>query len=1008
MGSTASPHARLVFKSAFERFTSTIAANNPTIVSTLNASTLSDVYDAVKTLEEELAQRRSLKNMRRLQPLFDGLRRYSQAVEVLCNGTPYVSWIWAPVTLILRLASDHENAIDKLIATYSTIGEVLPRFNRLGTVLRDSDFQEALAVVYSDILEFHEEAYKFFQKSGWKIFFSTLWARFDRRFKTILESLAKHSEMIDKEANSIDIARAQEWREKASEDMRKQEEARSHTQFNAVLAWLDVKDYEQEEELDWHSSLCHNGSCDWIQNHSTIKPWLCPGDQNLILWIKGKPGAGWFSVRLLTASTASDTECATGKSVLTSVMVRSLENDPVFTVLYYFCSYYSTQNNKSSHILRSLTAQILRRNVDLSSYVYDEYIKNGLSPSLRQLKRLLPVLLSAVNHVRLVIDGIDEFPEKDQKQIISDLIPLACVAATGAECKLLFSSRDIQPISRTLARQRTVSLSDERKAIDGAIKSFIRDNLTDATPHFRGKGLESIIDTVEEELIQKANGMYLWTRLVLRMLENVHTARDLLQAVRSLPTDLKKLYERIVSFISHQYDPCDQEKAIRIFRWLSLAERPLRKHELLDAASLHTANTCLNEETRVWENVIDLCKPLVEEMPNGTIVFIHFTVKEYLLTPSSGLAVNFADAHHDIAFACLAYLVSSFELIDSNVTEQQKAIRVGKSFHGLHLYANEYWFKHLLLYANTQGGLPEGFSQFLVDILVLLSKTNATFSFADGHQVTPNTNYTPSPLPEDVTIPLQPHPEAVDFLQRVHGFREYLKKEQDKSGEELDNLRFHSDPTMLSRINKMYTTIVQTLLKANAYPGFNREDFATFKQNFSSSAFICRYPDCHKRTDGFASRQDRADHEQLRHGEGIKCSDPSCRFSSIGFPNAAALKRHMREYHPMEQTALPHRFKRKRRNTSPEPNEAESRSREGPDHQSRSLTMDDSTSSNRGSSAAMNLGGEMRPEIAAPFDLSFADIDNPDILEQFDFDSFLANDGNTFAPEDALIKWREE
>jgi hypothetical protein len=44
---------------------------------------------------------------------------------------------------------------------------MLPRFDRLGTALQDKpDFQQTLAVVYSDILKFHEHAYKLFRRNG--------------------------------------------------------------------------------------------------------------------------------------------------------------------------------------------------------------------------------------------------------------------------------------------------------------------------------------------------------------------------------------------------------------------------------------------------------------------------------------------------------------------------------------------------------------------------------------------------------------------------------------------------------------------------------------------------------------------------------------------------------------------------------------------------------------------------------------------------------------------------
>ena len=61
--------------------------------------TLQDVRIAALEIEKQLAARQSLCNMRRLMPLFRGLEHYSKVIDVLCNGTPYLPWIWAPITL---------------------------------------------------------------------------------------------------------------------------------------------------------------------------------------------------------------------------------------------------------------------------------------------------------------------------------------------------------------------------------------------------------------------------------------------------------------------------------------------------------------------------------------------------------------------------------------------------------------------------------------------------------------------------------------------------------------------------------------------------------------------------------------------------------------------------------------------------------------------------------------------------------------------------------------------
>jgi hypothetical protein len=70
-------------------------------------------------IETQLAARQALRSMRRLEPLLNGLEHYAKVVEILCNGTPFLSWIWAPITLILRVASEYIEAFEEIMKGYS-------------------------------------------------------------------------------------------------------------------------------------------------------------------------------------------------------------------------------------------------------------------------------------------------------------------------------------------------------------------------------------------------------------------------------------------------------------------------------------------------------------------------------------------------------------------------------------------------------------------------------------------------------------------------------------------------------------------------------------------------------------------------------------------------------------------------------------------------------------------------------------------------------------------------
>jgi len=92
--------AQRVVREAFEDLERTVSAGDRI---NLKDTVLNDVRQAAHHIEDQLAARQSLRNMRRLMPLFDGLEYYSKSIEVLCNGTPYLPWIWAPIKLILTV-----------------------------------------------------------------------------------------------------------------------------------------------------------------------------------------------------------------------------------------------------------------------------------------------------------------------------------------------------------------------------------------------------------------------------------------------------------------------------------------------------------------------------------------------------------------------------------------------------------------------------------------------------------------------------------------------------------------------------------------------------------------------------------------------------------------------------------------------------------------------------------------------------------------------------------------
>ena len=55
---------------------------------------MEDVWAAARNIEAQLEVRQSLRNLRRIEPFLAGIEQYARVVEVLCNGTPYLPFIW--------------------------------------------------------------------------------------------------------------------------------------------------------------------------------------------------------------------------------------------------------------------------------------------------------------------------------------------------------------------------------------------------------------------------------------------------------------------------------------------------------------------------------------------------------------------------------------------------------------------------------------------------------------------------------------------------------------------------------------------------------------------------------------------------------------------------------------------------------------------------------------------------------------------------------------------------
>ncbi|KAH7068217.1 hypothetical protein BKA63DRAFT_109499 [Paraphoma chrysanthemicola] len=903
---TLTPQARRTFQDSFESFERTVQKYSRTDGREFTETTLRDVRDAAKQIEGQLAARQCLRNMKRLEPLLNGLEAYSKVVEVLCNGTPFVSWIWAPIKLLMKLATDHISAFEKLIRAYGQIADFMPRFDRLSKALiGEPDFQQALAVVYSDILEFHRHSYKFFRRNGWLCFFKSSWGQFESRFNCLLESLTRHAKLVDQEANAYLISETLHWRKEALDSVAKVEKERSTTQLVAALAWLGldtVPHCGQAYQDNTHDRLvadCCDGTTEWILKQKAMRSWLQNGRGPSTLWLKGKPGSG--------------------KSTLCAKVAQFLRASRQSTVLFCFYSYTisNVYPDPVVFILATLISQILRQRIDLSAYVYEEFVAEARALSIKDLLVLVTNLLPQLTMPRILVDGIDECIRYDVSGRPHDLTPVREVLTTllrleipiqgSTPPKMLIVSRDILQIIGVLSKKPKVSLDEETDDVTAGIRCFTQRQLNEIKQNFGDlAGIDVVLKEVESSIVVKSQGMYLWVRLVLAQLEvDAYNLDDLETAVAIMPHTLHDLYVYLrtpaitFSFMVHSYSrivsrisllpALSRERACSILNWMVCSRRPMRVSELQDTIVFAASSIVLTPRSKLPASIIDLCRPLIQTHADGQVSFVHFTVQEHLI--KSGFT-SLRSAECCATITCLNYLHFSLNLLNSSVPEETRTSDVGNCLFNLQPYVYDHWLDHLL------GFLAELKGERVRKIETNLHSLLDSISIHHADCLDPVQD--PSPDAQQVSLRLEPRLKHVEHDRRIFHFlchfvhHQHNTKLHFRDQKTIEN-RIRRDPTPLGRVQVEFTSRVEVLLSAAEFPGLSSAQLNAFKALHAPFAFVCRFPGCTAALAGFATHTARVQHEKS-HSPPLLCTHSGCKYT-LSFSSIRSLKQHIQEFH---------------------------------------------------------------------------------------------------------------
>ena len=354
----------------------------------------------------------------------------------------------------------------------------------------------------------------------------------------------------------------------------------------------------RQEQIDNASS----GSYDWLFATPSpgLKEWILNGKE--IFWIKGKPGSGKSTAMKYLAENTRIRDILRGNKDIEWRIIglffydrgkeihRSLEG--VLQLLLY-------QLVITSDAFLSIAVEVAAEGIGLGN-VDPEYFKPTITWTPEKIRKALLTIVRCRVSPRLrtciFVDALDEH-DGDHREVATVFQRLIDAAAeVGNDVKVCISSRPLSSIKDIFDRNPGFQI-DEWTMND--ILEYVKVNLR-GSPRFNSMISDPTTEPHAAKLVhdicQKAEGVFLWVRLVVRdLLESLSDGvgiKDLKAELQRLPNELEAYFLYILQKIADR----NRLEAYLMFNCLVSARDPLTVKELqvmiyIARAGLHSRNT---------------------------------------------------------------------------------------------------------------------------------------------------------------------------------------------------------------------------------------------------------------------------------------------------------------------------------------------------------------------------------------------------------------------------------
>ncbi|KAL2214042.1 hypothetical protein CC79DRAFT_1391923 [Sarocladium strictum] len=404
---------------------------------------------------------------------------------------------------------------------------------------------------------------------------------------------------------------------------------------------------------------------------SNIRAWLETDDQ--LYWITGKAGSGkstlmrYMCQPIPLGEETGSQEGGKGVKARCEQYLKQWagDNEKLTVASFYFWAIGDRSQASQEGLFRTILVQLLAAHPDVIPIVspsrweflclFNEDPTPFTDDELKAMFLQAVVGISSRAKVALFIDGLDEF-DGDCKVLINLLKECA-----SSPIKLCVASRPWNEFSDAFENSPSLKMEDlTRHDIAKYVMATFEEN-----PQFGRLQQQNanFAHDLMELIVYKASGVFLWVTVVVASLSSGMAdgdrIEDLERVLDHLPTELEKLYEKMMSDIKPQY----LEHATQLFKLMSSCTTPpslllfwFADEENFMEQALH-GDTEITPHTEIQGRREDMrrrlgsrCRGLLEihnDTTNpadgklgGTVRYLHTTVADFVSSPLGKQKLN--------------------------------------------------------------------------------------------------------------------------------------------------------------------------------------------------------------------------------------------------------------------------------------------------------------------------------------------------------------------------------